>query len=107
MRKMNCWEYKKCGREHGGSRCNDLGVCPAATDASSDGKNSGKNGGRLCWAIAGTLCRGIAKGLHARRMVSCMVCEVFRKVTAEERSNLTLLDSSRLCEAAKGFQTPT
>jgi hypothetical protein len=99
MRKLNCWEFKECGREPGGSRSKDLGVCPAASDTSSDGKNNGENGGRLCWAIAGTLCRGISQGIYAHRQVSCMICEVFIKVAAQERPNLTLLDSGRLDHA--------
>ena len=41
----NCWEFKNCGRQPGGSNVNDLGLCPAATDTSSDGLNRGKNGG--------------------------------------------------------------
>lgn len=36
-RRQNCWEFKKCGREPGGAKASELGVCPAATDASSDG----------------------------------------------------------------------
>ena len=31
--KKNCWEYKKCGREVGGAKVKDLGVCPAATNS--------------------------------------------------------------------------
>ncbi|MGD0283853.1 MAG: two-CW domain-containing protein, partial [Dissulfurispiraceae bacterium] len=26
---MNCWEFKKCGREMGGVNIEQLGVCPA------------------------------------------------------------------------------
>ena len=26
---MNCWEFKKCGREGGGTKSIDLGTCPA------------------------------------------------------------------------------
>jgi hypothetical protein len=58
MPKKNCWEVKQCGREPGGSKTADMGVCPAAADSSSDGVNGGKNGGRICWALAGTFCGG-------------------------------------------------
>lgn len=32
MSRTNCWEYFKCGREPGGSKVDELGVCPAATE---------------------------------------------------------------------------
>ncbi len=56
MRRLNCWEIKRCGREPGGSKSEELGVCPAATDISADWINGGKNGGRICWAIVGVFC---------------------------------------------------
>ena len=52
MSKQNCWEFKKCGREPGGVKTAELGVCPAATTEKANGLNSGRNGGRACWAIA-------------------------------------------------------
>jgi hypothetical protein len=30
MSKLNCWELKKCGREAGGAKSNEMGICPAA-----------------------------------------------------------------------------
>jgi len=27
--KLNCWEFKKCGRQPGGPKVAELGVCPA------------------------------------------------------------------------------
>lgn len=81
---LNCWEFMKCGREPGGTKVNELGVCPAATDTSCDGLNNGKNGGRICWAIAGTFCldRGLSR--QPDRIDSCAVCEFFKKVREEE-----------------------
>ena len=32
----------------------ELGVCPAASDATFHGINKGLNAGRICWAVAGT-----------------------------------------------------
>jgi len=49
--RINCWEYKKCGREPRGKNVHMLGVCPVAGDTTADGLNDGKNGGRLCWVI--------------------------------------------------------
>ncbi|OEU58954.1 MAG: hypothetical protein BA862_12095, partial [Desulfobulbaceae bacterium S3730MH12] len=70
--RLNCWEYKQCGREQNGERTAELGVCPAALDVSFDGINRGKNGGRVCWAIAGTFCEGKLQGAFADKRNSCV-----------------------------------
>ena len=93
--KKNCWEMKKCGRESGGIKVSEFGVCPAAEDKSSDGINSGRNGGRLCWAVAGTFCGGKVQGDFAQKQVSCMACEVFKTVKSEEGGNFTLMKSGQ------------
>lgn len=84
MAKQNCWEVKKCGRQVGGAKVQELGVCPAASDASNNGTNNGTNSGRICWAIAGTLCGGKVQGTFADKQLSCMGCEFFKKVRTEE-----------------------
>ena len=84
MSRLNCWEIKKCGREAGGIKTAERGVCPAASDSSSDGINDGKNAGRICWAVAGTLCGGNVQGSFAQKVASCLSCEVFKQVKAEE-----------------------
>ncbi len=63
--KQNCWEMKKCGREPGGVKTPELGLCPASTDKTADGLNGGKNGGRICWAVTGTFCGGKIQGTFA------------------------------------------
>ncbi len=82
--KYNCWDFKKCGREPGGPKVRELGICPAAADESSDGLNGGKNGGRICWAIAGTFCDGKVQGTYAQKRLSCMLCEFYDLVKEEE-----------------------
>ena len=82
--KINCWEYKKCGREPGGTSIAERGVCPAAADASFDGINSGKCGGRFCWAVAGTFCGGKPQGTYAQKRKSCLNCHFYHLVQAEE-----------------------
>ncbi|MHB8764845.1 MAG: two-CW domain-containing protein [Deferrisomatales bacterium] len=81
---INCWEAKKCGREAGGAKAKELGVCPAATDRSREGVNRGRNGGRLCWAVTGTLCGGKVQGTFAQKRLSCLSCEFFLQVKKEE-----------------------
>lgn len=83
-KKLNCWEYHKCGREKGGKRVDELGVCPAALDTSFDGINRGKNGGRVCWAIAGTFCKGEKQGAFAEKRHSCVQCTFFKLVNSED-----------------------
>lgn len=47
-RKQNCREERRCGREPGGIREAELGVCPAATATAHNGINGGDNAGRYC-----------------------------------------------------------
>ena len=88
MAKLNCWEFKKCGRENGGAKVPELGVCPAAIATSADRSNSGKNGGRACWAISGTLCGGKIQGTFAAKLSNCLECEFYKQVGQEEGPKL-------------------
>lgn len=82
--KLNCWEYKKCGRQPGGPKADELGVCPAAVDDRLDGVHGGKKAGRACWVLAGTLCGGKPQGTYANKYKNCQVCDFFRTVKNEE-----------------------
>jgi hypothetical protein len=84
MTKLNCWEYKKCGRQVGGAKAGELGVCPAATEVRTEGVNDGHNGGRACWAIAGTLCGGQVQGTFVVKLGNCLKCEFYQLVGAEQ-----------------------
>lgn len=44
---MNCWEYRLCGRERGGRRSHEFGVCPAWPRS-----------GQRCAEVIGTFCGG-------------------------------------------------
>ncbi len=67
-KKLNCWEFKKCGREPGGTHANDLGVCPTTQEMRLDGVHGGINAGRSCWVVTGTLCRGEVQGTFAKKI---------------------------------------
>lgn len=82
--KKNCWEVKQCGREPGGAKVAELGVCPAAVSHEAMGANGGKNGGRICWALTGTMCGGRVQGTFAQKLASCMGCAFYQKVWQEE-----------------------
>ncbi len=84
MNKKNCWEYKQCGREAGGARIGELGVCPAAETAAVDGIHGGRNGGRCCWVVAGTFCGGQVQGVYASKLANCIDCDFYRLVSEEE-----------------------
>ena len=88
--KANCWQVKKCGRESGGAKAAELGVCPAST-ASTTGLNGGERAGRLCWAIAGTLCGSKPQGTFIQKASSCMNCDFYLSVKREEGSHFRLL----------------
>jgi hypothetical protein len=91
MKNVNCWEFKRCGREPGGAKAEELGVCPAATSAESTGINGGKQGGRFCWAVRKTLCEGDVQGTFAMKIVACKDCEFYQKVKEEEGKDFRLL----------------
>ena len=65
----NCWEVKKCGREPGGAKVSERGVCPAFPDH-----------GRDCWMAAGTFCGGEVQGTFAEKLGNCQGCDFYRKV---------------------------
>ncbi|MFW9804044.1 MAG: two-CW domain-containing protein [Candidatus Thorarchaeota archaeon] len=85
MERTNCWNFMQCGREPGGPKAQELGVCPASTDGSMNGLNSGHNGGRICWAVAGTLCGGKVQAEFALKFANCVTCAFYNKVLNEEK----------------------
>ena len=84
MPRLNCWEFKKCGRQPGGAKASELGVCAAASERRLGGANGGTNGGRVCWYVAGTLCGGKVQGTFATKLTNCMQCEFYKSVLQEE-----------------------
>ncbi len=90
MKKLNCWEYKRCGRESGGIKVHELGVCPAASEEKLDGIHGGENAGRSCWVIAGSMCGGKVQGTFAQKYGNCVICDFFNRAKKEEGSDFTL-----------------
>ncbi|TAN38042.1 MAG: hypothetical protein EPN23_03580 [Verrucomicrobia bacterium] len=90
MTKQNCWEFMACGREPGGAKAAELGICPAATETRLHGAHDGKNGGRVCWVVAGTLCEEKVQGRFAAKLTSCRNCPFYLQVRKEERSTFIL-----------------
>ena len=82
--KMNCWEFKKCGRQPGGEKVKELSVCPAAVEKRLNGVHGGRNAGRACWIVAGTYCQGKIQGTFADKYSSCKECDFYQRVREEE-----------------------
>ena len=70
---MNCWEYKKCGREANGAKVKELGVCPVYPKH-----------GTHCARIAGTQCGGKVQGAFAMRLADCMQCDFYKSPHYDE-----------------------
>ena len=101
--KQNCWEIEKCGREIGGLKSLEYGVCPAASTEKLDKSNGGKNGGRSCWVIAGTFCGGKVQGIHAQKLQNCTTCVVYITVKSEELATGNYLSSPELLKKVIGI----
>ena len=80
--KLNCWEYKNCGREKGGLMVGVLGECPVATAMQCDGMNEGIAAGRVCWTLKNSGNR-LAECGHGMGH-PCHTCEFYRRVVHEE-----------------------
>ncbi len=63
--KMNCWEFKKCGKDK-------TGGCPAYP-----------SGGRVCYLVAGTMCGGQAQGTYALKINSCRECDFYKALVVD------------------------
>jgi hypothetical protein len=94
--KLNCWEHKKCGRQPGGHKVADLGICPASVDQALNGAHGGKNGGRSCWVIVGSLCGGKIQGTYAQKLNNCWRCDFMNRVKKEEEPALFGFSHTRL-----------
>ncbi len=91
MAKLNCWEFKKCGRQPGGENVNKLGICPATQEKRANGIHGGKNGGRSCWAVLATNCSGgdVEESRYSQKLKECMNCEFYKATVKEEYLNGT------------------
>lgn len=66
-RALSCWEYLKCGREAGGAKAKELGVCVAYPDH-----------GHGCATVAGTLCGGKVQGSVSQKIGNCLKCAFYK-----------------------------
>ena len=90
MKKLNCWEFRNCGREPGGKNAIEFGICPCAKKSDYTGVNGGKYSGRFCWAVAGTYCKGEIQGSFAKKFKDCVNCNFLKYVQEEEGRSFLL-----------------
>ncbi len=95
MANQNCWEFKRCGREPGGSKVSELGVCVAAADHHANGFLGGTNAGRACAYVAGTLCGGEVQGEYAQKIRACFDCDFYRALQKEHGGDFNAMSFIR------------
>lgn len=88
---LNCWEFMKCGREPGGKKASDLGVCPASTFELTDGYLNGKFGGKACAYIFGDFCsESIKKSSGGKGKKACAACDFYNELKYRHREDFSL-----------------
>ena len=95
MIRLNCWQYRRCGREPGGENVSELGICNAALPSKNDLVNHGKNSGRICWTIADTKCDGEPTCKILDDINTCLTCEFLKYVTQQERQKFILFPEEK------------
>lgn len=80
--RLNCWQFRNCGREKGGLLVEQFGECPVATAMKFDGINHGSAAGRYCWKIAKEM--PVESGLQGCTG-QCRSCEFYTRVLFEEQ----------------------
>jgi hypothetical protein len=88
MNKVNCWEFRNCGRQPGGENVEDLGLCAAATTSIMEGIHGGIKGGRACWIIVGTQCGLNGNETGDKHKRACVSCDFFNLVKVQEGMEL-------------------
>lgn len=96
MNRVNCWEYTNCGRQPGGPRAKELGICPVTTSQDLNGAHGGMNAGRACWVVAGSLCGGKVQGSYAQKLANCWRCDFMNGVKREEEKTQPGFSQTRL-----------
>jgi len=84
MKKLNCWEFKKCDRTPGGRKADEFGVCPVTMEKRLDSIHGGLNAGRACWVVAGSMCGNKIQGTFAQKFNNCKTCDFYDAVKKEE-----------------------
>lgn len=87
---MNCWEFRKCGREPGGRLAAKQGVCPAAEFEAADGYLGGTNGGCACAFVTGTFCEEVLQGTYRDKNKNCWDCGFYRRLRHDHGAGFSM-----------------
>jgi hypothetical protein len=85
-RKLNCWQFKNCGREPGGVLAETLGECPVAQTMKYDGLNNGVGAGRACWMVRNAACKNAPN--MSLPVDPCHTCDFYKRVVFEQDKDL-------------------
>jgi len=91
--KINCWDYKNCGRTIKDRNAKAPAICPAFSHTALNGINGGKNGGRSCWLIPGTLCGRRIQRSCVTKSLACSLCDFKRFVLREGNPDCMVSDA--------------
>ncbi|EGY24307.1 methyl-accepting chemotaxis (MCP) signaling domain protein [Desulfovibrio sp. A2] len=83
-----CWEFKKCGREKGGPKEKEMGVCPAWPDH-----------GFSCAGVTGTFCGGKIQETFAKKIGNCAKCDFFKSASYRREAHDVQLSSGKAAPA--------
>jgi hypothetical protein len=93
--KLNCWQFKNCGREKGGLLVEALGECPVPSAMKYDGMNDGVGAGRACWMVPDSGCQARHGQSHR-----CSQCEFYNRVVFEQEEQTLFRFVSHQAESA-------
>lgn len=95
-KKLNCWQFKNCGREKGGLMADILGECPVPSAMKYDGMNDGIGAGRACWMAS-------ESGGHCRnaQVQNCSQCEFYKRVLFEQEERTLFRFASQQTESVR------
>ncbi|MCW5202694.1 hypothetical protein VU12_07115 [Desulfobulbus sp. US4] len=83
--KLNCWEFKECGREPNGKNVSEHGVCPVAVESRLDGVHGGRNGGRCCWLVKYYLLKNNIFDECSCGFPKCLKCDFYCMVKSSTK----------------------
>ncbi len=78
-----CWEFKKCGREKGGAKEKEMGICPAWPDH-----------GFSCAGVTGTFCGGQVQETFAKKIGNCAKCDFFKSASYRRDAHASQMSGS-------------
>lgn len=78
-----CWVHKGCGREKGGKKEKEMGICPAWP-----------NHGFSCASVTGTYCGGVIQETFAKKIANCAKCDYFKSSHYDRQSIHNAFDAS-------------